>query len=224
MENSPALLQPRLNANQLKLLGCLFMLIDHIGYLLLPGALWLRCLGRLSFPLFAFMLANGFFHTRSRGKYLLRLCAFALLFQPVYAACMANGRWNIFATLALGLLALTLCDACARRGFAWLGLLCAAALAAAAELLRLEYGWYGAGMIVSAYLFFSDIRRLALSWLLLNLAVLLPVSALSAIQVYSLLALALIASYNRQRGGGGRWFFYLFYCLHIPLLYWIGSL
>ena len=55
------------------------MFIDHIGVALFPGVLWLRCVGRLAFPMFAFFLAEGVRLTHSRKRYLQRLVLFALL-------------------------------------------------------------------------------------------------------------------------------------------------
>ena len=214
----------RLNASQINLLGCLFMFIDHIGALLFPEQLWLRCLGRVSFPLFAFMLANGYRHTHDRGRYLLRLTAFGLLFQPLYAFCMQNGAWNIFLTLAAGMLAIMLHQACRQSGRQWLGLAAVAILALAAEVLHLEYGWYGIALIFTAHLYFEDFQQLAIAWLLLNLVILIPLSNISMVQVYSIFALLPLRVYNGERGRGGRWFFYFFYCLHIPALYILGRM
>ena len=70
-----------LSATALKYLACLFMLIDHIGLLLFPQIVVLRDIGRLAFPLFAFMLANGYRHTSNYWHYLLRLSLFAAGFQ-----------------------------------------------------------------------------------------------------------------------------------------------
>lgn len=54
----------------LKILACISMVIDHLGAVVYPDALWMRYVGRLSFPIFAFLLAEGFYHTKNVKKYL----------------------------------------------------------------------------------------------------------------------------------------------------------
>ena len=64
-----------LSGFQMKLMALLFMTVDHIGlYFAAAGApVWFRWIGRLSAPLFLFLLVEGFMHTRSRKRYLCRL-------------------------------------------------------------------------------------------------------------------------------------------------------
>ncbi len=70
--------------NTLKVIACISMLIDHIGYLLFPEAAVLRYLGRLAMPIFAFFIGEGCLYTRDRKKYLLRLFILGLICQAVY--------------------------------------------------------------------------------------------------------------------------------------------
>ena len=157
------------------------MLIDHIGYLLLPDLLVLRLVGRLSFPIFAFLAADSYGHTRSLGRYLLRLGLFALGFQALYAYCMATERLSIFATLFLGVAAI--------RAYHWLkerlkgqlglalGLLAAVLIALAAQVLRADYGCYGVGLIFTAYVCRGKLLPLSCAWLALTSLALSPGAA-----------------------------------------------
>ena len=62
-----------LSALDLKLLAMAAMLVDHMGYLLFPTVMWMRYVGRLAFPIFAFQIAEGWYRTHNREKYTLRL-------------------------------------------------------------------------------------------------------------------------------------------------------
>lgn len=73
-----------LNAYQLKLLAFGFMVVDHVGRLFFPQAHFMVALGRLSFPLFAYLIATGEQHTKNLKNYLLRLVFLGILTQPFY--------------------------------------------------------------------------------------------------------------------------------------------
>lgn len=68
----------------LKLTAVLLMLIDHIGASLYPEIFWLRLIGRLSFPIFAFLIAQGAKKTRDISKYQNRLLIFSIVSQPPF--------------------------------------------------------------------------------------------------------------------------------------------
>lgn len=55
------------------------MLVDHIGYLLLPDVVWLRWIGRLALPIFAYFVAEGCRHTRNRWRYVGRMLGLGCL-------------------------------------------------------------------------------------------------------------------------------------------------
>ena len=69
-----------MSALALKLIATLTMTIDHLGHFV-PGGTYMRIIGRLAFPIYAFLLANGFAHTSNRGRYAYRLALFALISQ-----------------------------------------------------------------------------------------------------------------------------------------------
>lgn len=104
-----------LTAAQLKIIAMAIMVIDHIGAFLLPSESAMypvcRAVGRLAFPIFCFLIAEGARHTRSMPRYMARLAAFALLSTPPYnlvhsSAWYSPALLNVFFTLLLGLLAI----------------------------------------------------------------------------------------------------------------------
>ena len=151
----------------IKIIAAVTMLIDHIGSFQ-PVVGWehMRMIGRVSFPLYAFMLAQGFLHTKSKRKYLWRMLILACITQPIYTYCFYGDAWkwdslNILFTLSVGLVCMWLLqigrDAAQKRKRAWwlacLGL-CAATCAIiwASDLLGVDYGWAGVLLPVLLYL------------------------------------------------------------------------
>ncbi len=99
-----------MSALALRILACICMLLDHIGYCV--NNMTLRYVGRLAFPIYIFLMVNGFHHSRSRLRYALRFGIFALLSQIPFTL-MAYGRydfvhWNVMLTLLISLAVLWL--------------------------------------------------------------------------------------------------------------------
>ncbi len=95
-----------MSALTLRTIACICMLLDHIGYCFHIEVL--RYIGRLAFPIYVFLMVNGFYHTKSRGKYAGRLALFALLSQIPFSLLCTNtihySKMNVMVTLLLGLL------------------------------------------------------------------------------------------------------------------------
>lgn len=210
-----------LDGTRLKLLAMVLMLVDHIGMVLLPGHRWLRIVGRLAMPIFAFCVAEGFTHTRDRKRYCLRLALFGLLSEfPFDLALMGKAGWahqNIMFTFLLAVGAMwsyeLLRDRAGRLG-RLLGLGAAAVFILAGRLLHTDYGYFGAGLVFLFYLLRSQPQILRS----LSCAGYITVLRSGNIECYAALAALPLLLYNGQRGRGLRWLFYFFYPGHLLAL------
>ena len=219
-------MQGKLTSNQLKLLAMLTMTLDHIGVQMFPGVLWLRIVGRLAFPIYAYMIAEGCAHTRNRRKYLLQMAGLALLCQLVYFFAMGSLFQCILVTFTLSILLIYACDT-GSRPLTALALLGVAFVTVALPRLlpgtdfAIDYGFFGVLVPVAAYL--GETRRKKLLFTAGALVVLAWL--VGGIQWYSLDALLPLALYSGQRGKRRmKWLFYLYYPLHLAAIYGISLL
>lgn len=212
----------------LKYIACGTMLLDHIGasciesrysyYTAAPSALVtldlvLRLIGRLAFPLYCFLLVEGFLHTHSLRQYAGRMLAFALVSElpfdlAFFHTLIYRGHQNVYWTLFFGLCALGCLRHCGERSAP--GIFSALALALLAELLRTDYGAIGVLLIVVLYITRAS-RPLQCLFGAVAVCYELPAP----------LAFLPVSLYNGQRGRCSRaeqWAFYLFYPAHLALL------
>lgn len=222
----------RLSSFQLKLLALVTMTIDHTAAVLRCGDYYrlMRNVGRVAFPIYCFLLVEGFFHTRNLKNYLGRLALLAVLSEIPFNLALykkwPHPRSNVMLTLFLGLLTVTALEQ-GRRQLVERGkttpaaetLLLFSVISAgmgAAFLLQTDYRGGGVLLIVLFYLFREDKRPL------LYLLPPLMLIFYTPTELWGLLALLPIACYSGKRGfsGGkaGQWFFYLYYPIHLTVL------
>ena len=92
----------------LKIIALISMVCDHTGYIIFGGFAFMNYIGRLAFPIFAFLITEGYIHTSNFKKYFSRLLIFAVISQLPYILLFNNGfTLNILFTLTLGLLTIT---------------------------------------------------------------------------------------------------------------------
>lgn len=134
----------RLSSFLLRLIALASMVIDHTGLALFPNVGLLRCIGRLSFPIYCFLIAEGYLHTRSVAAYGRRLLLLAILSEIpfdmlIFGRLVCPVEQNVLFSLLLGLTALYCADAMAAKPLyasASILLLCMCAMAA-----NVSYGW-----------------------------------------------------------------------------------
>ena len=188
----------------------------------------LRLIGRVAFPLFAFMIVQGFLHTHSRRDYLLRLLAFALISQiPFRLAVSLIGldSRNVYFTLALGLICIwgleLAREKAASPAMAIPGsLLIIASCCLAAWYLDSDYSQYGVLSIMAFYL----LRKQPVQGAVAACTMLMVSNPYYEFAAF--LSVFLISRYNGEKGEQhfGKYFFYAFYPAHLLILYGIAEL
>ena len=146
-----------LSGSSLKVIAMISMVIDHVAlYLMEHGTVLyetMRYVGRIAFPVFAFLIAEGFIHTRSRYRYFFTLLGFAVISEiPWYLLNGADGTHNVMFTLALGVATLMVLENLLQRSMV-LGFLWTLGMAGLASWLGVDYEWRGILVIVIFYLF-----------------------------------------------------------------------
>ena len=241
-----------LSAFSLKLLAAVTMVVDHIGAYLLPNVIILRIIGRLSFPLFAFFIAEGCRYTRNRLRRFLLVLGLALVCEAGYLAVSRELTGTALLTFSCSIPiiyalqafkhALVRPGTAVRRAMSIL--LSVAALAGATALgyavsvyVPIDYGFPGVLLPVMASL--PDYREgeaptclkqadrhpLRLGLFAIGLLAVWYFRGHTDLQLYSLLALIPLALYNGRPGPRRfKYWFYLFYPAHLAVIWLIGAL
>ena len=198
------------------------MLIDHIGAILVPENIPLRVIGRLSFPIFAFLLVEGFHHTRNQTKYIFRLVIAAVLSEYIYdlttTGYASDAYQSIMITLLLGFIMLQCVKNCENK-FAQIAM--ALPFMFLNDILHGCYESYGIIII----LMFELARNLNHKIAFTGIAMIALGILQNSIQIFAAAAVPIIALYNGEKTNHNRavqMAFYLFYPVHLWLLHWIS--
>ena len=202
-----------MSAFTLKLIALVTMIIDHVGAIFFPQFIWLRYIGRLSMPIYAFLLVQGYMHTRNFNRYALRMGIFALLSEVPYDL-LFQGTWlefqrqNILFTFLTALFVMKLLDASAksRNIFMFIG------------AVIFSYGVYGVLTVLCFYLFqkYRGIDAVAFAALTYGQYT----QDGNTTQLYAIAAAIPVLLYNGKRGALSlKYFFYISYPAHMLLLY-----
>lgn len=205
-----------LSGSALKVIALVSMLTDHSAYYLLEHETTLyeamRSFGRIAFPVFAFLIAEGFSHTRNRLRYFLTLLGFAVASEvPWLLLNGADGTHNVMFTLALGVGALAIFEKYHQRKFVCFCMI--ALIAIFATCLGTDYEWRGISLIVICYMM-REHRSLLLLFML-------PLMIYYGI-VGAIMAAIVLSLYDGTRGfiqgSTAKYGFYAFYPVHLFLL------
>lgn len=211
--------------NQLKTIAMVFMLVDHIAYVMIERGLGyggdlyminrtMRSMGRLAFPIFCFTIVEGFQRTSNSREYLKRLIIFALISEIPFDLAFRGRMFsmdlqNVFWTLAFGLAAMIIYNDVFMAGWKKaIGLLVCFYLP---YRFHTDYSVYGVLAIFLMYLFRKEPIKMCMAGYILLLLQ-------NPIEVWAIFGFVLILLYNGQRGRGNKKIYYWFYPAHLMVL------
>ncbi len=227
----------------LKIIAIITMLCDHTGDAIYGHLTVFNIIGRIAFPIFAFQLTVGYKNTSNLKKYALRLVYFALISQVPFSILFyiltdSFFSLNIFFTLALGLLAIFIYDKVSDKVLKYSSI---AIILVVAELLRVDYKAWGVFLILFIYLFCPSINKdvskkrniinhfvfilgfLALCFIRFYSQITTsPINWWLPLVLFTYLPFIFMLLYNGKKGPSLKYFFYIFYPLHLLILDYIS--
>lgn len=210
------------------------MIIDHTGMLFFPQVALFRIIGRLAFPLFAWFIAHGAYHTRDIKKYMLRLCILAFISQIPYTIFLkevgiTHFQLNVVFTLCSGLFTIFIFQKIKSTPLKFIITL---VIAVVTFITQADYGIIGVVSIVLFYIYQSNTKMMFWSQLVLYAVwvVFFPVFFLKIdsnslyffrgipYQLIGVMSITIIALYNKKKSRPQNYAFYLLYPLHLLVL------
>lgn len=233
---------PETTSMSLHILAMFFMLCDHLWATVIPGSNWLTCIGRIAFPIFAFLIVEGYTHTRNLKKYVMRLLLCAALSEIPFDLVMGGRAFypfhqNVLWTFLIALGLIRLNELVKERGMILRGAMAAGTVVLGYVLgLLTMVDYYHAGVLTVLTFYFFHGRKwwcytgqfLCLAYINLELLggrgyeiSLFGQPVFLAQQGFALFALLPIWLYRGRQGPHSkplRFFFYSFYPLHLLIL------
>ncbi len=207
----------------LKITAMLSMLCDHIAFVLVPAADYpllyyiMRAVGRVAFPLFCFMLVEGFIYTHNRKKYIIRLAVFAVISEIPFDLSSGGGIFcwesqNVMWTLLIGFIVMYTIDKAG--GLYIVKIFAVLAGGVAAYFMHTDYSVFGVFIIAALYLYRYN-RKMAM--VIMGILIL----SQNSIEMYAVLSVPIILNYNPDKNNVylPKYFFYAFYPVHLLVLY-----
>ena len=222
-----------MSSSLLKLIGCISMFLDHLGYHITSNIDVLGYLGRIAFPIFAFQISEGYRHTKNKKKYFIRLFLLALISQyPFFLVFQEEGIYlNVVFTLLFGFLGIYLYEKRKRLGFIYLFL-----IECLMFFIHVDYGKIGVLLIFCYDCFRKKKDLFLLSHIILytflygtylyegmmqNINIAELFSFYIPYYLCSIISILLLLSYNGKEGKQMKWFYYAFYPVHLIVIYFI---
>jgi len=216
----------------LKIIAIITMFIDHIGYYIFGKFSFFNYIGRIAFPIFAFQISEGYIHTKNLKKYFLRLFIFAIISQIPFIlfkkAITNDFTLNIFFTLLLGLISIYIYDKSKHKIIA---IILAILIGLLANFSHCDYGFYGVTIIFLFYIFKTSIIKSSTAFIIATtIKYLIPMIKYGFYDIYlyllisTLIPILFISLYNGKKGKSTKYLLYLFYPIHLLLIYGIHLL
>ena len=215
----------------LKIIAVVTMIIDHFGYVVFKHFSYFNYIGRIALPLFAFQISEGYSHTRDIKKYLVRLFVFAIVSQVpfmLYEFCIGKEfSFNVLFTFCFALLALIIYD---KQENKLVGLAIAILIAVISFFIKLAYAPFGIAIILIFYIF-KD-KKIYMTFIYILACILNYLPSLIQYNFYykyiilcicTMLSIIPILLYNGKKGKDIKYFLYLFYPLHLLILFIINK-
>ena len=227
-----------INSFALKMIAIITMVIDPVGAVLFPMNMIFRYIGRISFPLFVFLLVEGSIHTSKIRKYELRMFLFALISEIPFDLAFSNEivdihSQNVFWTLTIGLVMLDLIQNGASyvKGHkgkmlqeVWIEgqpipmvwqFVVVAVCACVAQALQTDYGAGGILLIYFIWMLHENVIAQAVAFIIISLLF------FGSVELPGVIAFLPIFLYNGQKGPSAKYVFYAFYPVHLFILHLI---
>ena len=230
-----------ISGNVLKILGAIFMLIDHVGVILFPNVKVLRIIGRLAFPIFAFMIAEGCRYTKNKLRYFLTIFILGFMCQVVYYLYDKQLKMSILITFSLSILAVYSLQFVKESLFnkkygvfvkissiiAFIAVI--AGIYYLNQIFSIDYGFWGclaplfASLLVKPnnvnFKVWDVIDNKFTRLIIFGIGLIILAIEMGNNQIYSLLSLLILFLYSGKKGKANlKYFFYVFYPLHLVCL------
>jgi len=213
----------------LKMIAIISMFIDHIGYAIFGKFSYFNYIGRLAFPIFAFQISEGYAHTKNLKKYFFRLFLFAIVSQLPFmlftSIISSEFSLNIFFTLLLGLACIFIYD---KSKYKILGILFSIVIGIIAQITNCDYGFYGIAIILIFHIFKNNFINASLFFVIttaIKYLISMILYGFNDVYLYlfvcTIISAIFLAAYNNKKGRNTKYLLYLFYPLHLLLIYGI---
>ena len=217
-----------IDGTTLKIIAMICMLFDHLGDNIFLSQTWMRIIGRIALPLFAFCISEGYIHTKDKKRYLKRLLLFSIISEIPFNLLL-NGtiiyleHQNVILTFSIAVLSLIIFDKITtnKKKISYVfGTFIVLLFAVISLLLKTDYNLFAVLLVFIYYVFNSkgnNIRNIigTVYQLLLRNVGIYIFGALSCIPIFL---------YNGKKGKGIKWLFYIFYPGHMLIIYLIKIL